>query len=194
MRYWNFYPNHTISTLNLRLYPAYEVLKLPVSIWDPEIVFIGLYPAYEVLKHLYRSIINLYPNWRFVSSLWGIETACSAVFCEQMHSLYPAYEVLKHYMGSYLGSKWRPRLYPAYEVLKQHMLFDFFKLFKVCIQPMRYWNRFQGRGKSSGNLKVCIQPMRYWNTILYTTISSSCSPVFVSSLWGIETLFGSSQR
>ena len=85
----------------------------------------------------------------------------------------------------------------------------------VCIQPMRYWNLIRASSLStymhclypayevlkpspiipispSSNCTVCIQPMRYWNAISLGLIIDFL-PSFVSSLWGIETVWWSNR-
>ena len=165
MRNWNTAFGILLAVgLILRLYRTYEELKH----WKVESCGIfsspSLYRTYEELK-LENEFRILADRALFVLYLWGIETR-----------------------------KWIP--YPC-------------RSGTVCIVPMRNWNcRIRSR-YSTIAIVVCIVPMRNWNsawTLLTLTQTISlyrtyeelkpwtsfcvlcCRRVFVSYLWGIETL------
>ena len=139
MRYWN------LSSCPISYNSIDSVCILPMRYWNidsfscsKDILLISLYFAYEVLKHSY-AVGCICVHIRFVFCLWGIETRFN-----------------------FIRSFWRKSLYFAYEVLKHLLPCNDFKLFYVCILPMRYWNPKVLFTAPPVN-EVCILPMRYWN-------------------------------
>ena len=106
---------------------------------------------------------------KFVSYLWGIETHLQDCIC------YFFYMFVSYLWGIETMSVEVPliktlvRLYLTYEGLKP----------------------FHGGIRCHQALLVCILPMRDWNSSIDSCMDSRVS-LFVSYLWGIETMFGAS--